>query len=144
MTLENIVNQVNRRLAGETFIYPDLVDYFDSTIDDINTRLNTKFPVFSDLTPGATEYTALPDKYLRTVVVPGVVFKFYTTDEEGAMSAPKFEEEYHRNIFYMERDYIELVPEEYIDDLAQGRVHMTPEHPLSDGGIVLNGGIFSI
>lgn len=135
MTLTNIVNQINKRLAGELLRYEDVVIFLDAAIDDINTKLNTCFPVFSDLRPGIVEYTAIPDKYIRTVVIPGAVTKFYEMDEEGAYTAPVFSQEYNNNLFYMERDYLLLVPDEYIASDVQGTYVFDESHPLADGGI---------
>ena len=99
MLIGKIVETINTRLAGELFNMSEMVTFLDSTVDDINTRLNTKFPVFSELEAGETEYTHFPDKYIRSVVIPGAIFKFYVMDEEGADAAPKYEEEYRANLF---------------------------------------------
>lgn len=132
MTIPAIVQSINSQLAGELLSIGELTIFVDKAIDDINTRLNTKFPVLSDVIIAAKEdetlrdangticYTAIPDKYIRSVVIPGAVFKYYTTDEEGAAVAPKYEEEYLKGLFYMERDYLNLIPPQYQETLAQG------------------------
>ena len=132
MLLSKIVETVNARLAGEMFAIEDIIPFLVAAVDDINTKLNTKFPVFSDLEVTATEYNYIPDKYIRTVVIPGAVFKFYTMDEEGAYVAPKYEEEFLQNLFYMERDYLMLVPEQFIADMTQGTYSFSDDHPISD------------
>jgi hypothetical protein len=117
----------------------------DRVIDDINTRLNTVFPTFTEykednkeLAAELLDYTAIPDKYLRSVVVPGAAYKYYTTDEEGSYAAPKYEEEYRTALFYMERDFSFRVPEQYRAD-EQGYVEIEG----SDSGLVIpfGGGI---
>ena len=85
------------------------------------------------------DYTAIPDKYIRTVVIPGAAFKYYITDEEGSYAAPKYEEDYRQGLFYMERDFSFSVPQEYrVDD--QGFINLQ-----MDQGLVVperRGGIF--
>ena len=90
MHIKKLIESINTQLAGELLSVGELKDFIDKAIDDINTRLNTKFPVLSDVLNATTfEYTAIPDKYIRTVVIPGATFKYYITDEEGAAVAPK-------------------------------------------------------
>ena len=132
MTLTNIVRYINGRLAGEILTYSELQIHMDAVIDEINAKLNSTFPVFSEFTvtdyPVLTDeeleeleeageeayqhpdYTFFPDKYIRSVVVVGAAFKFYLMDEEGINAAPLLEQEYARNLFYMERDYSDKVP----------------------------------
>ena len=100
MLIARLIQSINTQLDGELLGVNDVCDIVDKAIDDINTRLNTRFPVLSDILAAqgnrATEYTAIPDRYIRTVVIPGAVHKFYITDEEGAAVAPKHEEEYQK------------------------------------------------
>lgn len=124
MKIATLIKCINTQLAGELLSIGELADFVDRAIDDINTRLNTKFPVLTDMLDGKTvDYTAIPDKYIRTVVIPGAAFKYYTTDEEGAAVAPKYEEEYLKGLFYMERDYLPIVPPEFIETYEQGALH---------------------
>jgi hypothetical protein len=117
MTLTDILNRVNKKLAGELLSYDEIKDYLDDVVDEINSKLSSKFPAFSDFTaqtyPQFPDYNFFPDNYIRSVVVIGAAFKFYVTDEEGAMTAQKYELTYNNNLFLMQRDYTELVPEEY-------------------------------
>lgn len=117
MELNKLVERVNAHLAGEMFSYKELEIHLDAVIDDINNRLNAQFPAFSEFNPtdfvDYPNYNFFPDKYLRTVVALGAAFYFYMTDEEGAESAVKYEQEYRKNLFYMERDYSNLVAEEF-------------------------------
>ena len=144
MLISKIVESINARLAGEMLSPQFLMPFLDATIDDINTRLNTKFPVFSDLPQSATSYDCFPDKFIRNVVVPGAAYKFYITDEEGAAVAPEYKAEYQTNLFYMERDYLMLVPPEYLDNMEQGTYHFDESHPLCDGGFEISVGCFII
>ena len=118
MTINTIVKRVNTLLAGEQLVYSRLEDFLDATIDDINDKLNSTFPTFSELSSdlefvGDTEYNYFPEKYIRSVVIPGAAYKFYIMDEEGMATAEQFAYDYEKALFMMMRDYIDDVPEEY-------------------------------
>ena len=149
MQIQTLIESINTQLAGELLSIGELKDFVDKAIDDINTRLNTKFPVLSDVLDGTRlEYTAIPDKYIRTVVIPGAAFKYYITDEEGAAVAPKYEEEYLKGLFYMERDYMALVPEEYLETDEQGHIGdpFFAQHPNchKEGAFTIDGSVFQL
>ena len=156
MKIMQLVQSINTQLAGELLSVGELRDFIDKAIDDINTRLNTKFPVLTDVmfTQDAdgnviqgTEYTAIPDKYIRTVVIPGAVFKYFTTDEEGAAVAPKYEEEFLKGLFYMERDYLSQIPEEYQESLAQGWItspNYQADRVKEEGAFTVDGSVFQL
>ena len=148
MQIKTLIESINTQLAGELLSIGELKDFVDKAIDDINTRLNTKFPVLSDVLGKQLEYTAIPDKYIRTVVIPGAAFKFYTTDEEGAAVAPKYEEEYLKGLFYMERDYMSIVPEEYLETDEQGHLpdpHFAQHHRCrKEGEFTIDGSVFQL
>ena len=148
MQIKTLIESINTQLAGELLSIGELKDFVDKAIDDINTRLNTKFPVLSDVLGKQIEYTAIPDKYIRTVVIPGAAFKYYTTDEEGAAVAPKYEEEYLKGLFYMERDYMPIIPEEYLETDEQGHLHDPhfANHPFcrKEGEFTIDGSVFQL
>lgn len=162
MLLNDIVDAINRKLAGEMFTFDELKVWLDEAIDDINSDLNACFPTFSEFSnPGykieenpdvigpivrnldGTEitktvdslilkpylqypdYNFFPDKYIRSVVIPGVCAKFYTTDEEGAQVAQQYQWDYKDNRFLMIRDYSANVPIEW-RDRHQGFLHNSP------------------
>jgi len=127
MLITKIVQLINKQLADELISELEMLSYMDRVIDDINARLNTTFPTFTDFKEESVEnvdYIAIPDKYIRTVIIPGAAFKFYTTDEEGGYCSPKYEEDYKQNLFYMERDFSFSVPDEYRAD-EQGYVSVS-------------------
>ena len=148
MLISRIIQSINTQLDGELLGINDVCDIIDKSIDDINTRLNTRFPVLSDVLAEqgnrATEYTAIPDRYIRTVVIPGAVFKFYINDEEGAAVAPKHEEEYLKGLFYMERDYIALVPEQYQGLDTQGYLPDPMYDEDRKGGFSIDTSVFQL
>lgn len=120
MQITEIIRRVNALLAGEQLVYSQLETFLDSVIDDINTVLNSTFPAFSELGLESglgfiseTDYNYFPEKYIRSVVIPGTAYKFYIMDEEGMTTAEQFGYNYEKNLFYMMRDYLEQVPEEY-------------------------------
>jgi hypothetical protein len=130
MKYNALVGLISKHLADELVSEAEMLSYMDRVIDDINTRLNTVFPTFTewkeanaDVSAELLDYTAIPDKYLRTVVVPGAAFKFYTTDEEGGYSSPKYEEDYRQGLFYMERDFSFSIPDKYRAD-EQGYIEI--------------------
>lgn len=118
MKVNEILKRVNKHLAGEQLVYSQIEEFLDSVIDDINAKLNSKFPAFSELQAGQyvggeVDYNYFPEQYIRSVVIPGAAYKFYIMDEEGMSTAEQFGYDYEKALFMMMRDYIELVPEEY-------------------------------
>lgn len=148
MLIARLIQSINTQLDGELLGVNDVCDIVDKAIDDINTRLNTRFPVLSDILAAqgnrATEYTAIPDRYIRTVVIPGAVHKFYIKDEEGAAVAPKHEEEYLKGLFYMERDYIALVPKEWQGFDTQGYLPDPMYDDDRNGGFSVDTSVFQL
>lgn len=148
MLISTLVQNINTQLDGELLGLHEVCSVIDKAIDDINTRLNTCFPVLSDLLTEkqgcVTEYTAIPDKYIRTVVIPGAVFKYYTNDEEGAAVAPKHEEEFLKGLFYMERDYMMHVPEKYQCDGTQGYLPDPLYKDGREGGLIIDTSVFQL
>ena len=145
MKYNTLIGLISKHLADEIVSENEMLSYMDRVIDDINTRLNTTFPTFTeykeankDINAELLDYTPIPDKYLRSVVIPGAAYKYYTTDEEGSYAAPKYEEDYRTALFYMERDFSFSVPDQYRAE-EQGYVDIEG----SDSGLVLpfGGGI---
>ena len=147
-----IVGLISKHLADEIVSESEMLSYMDRVVDDINTRLNTVFPTFTEFkeaqfdyestagsTPVELDYTPIPDKYIRSVIIPGAAYKYYTTDEEGSYAAPKYEEDYRLGLFYMERDFSFRIPREYLAD-DQGYVEIDG----SDNGLEVpyNRGLF--
>ena len=122
MKITDIVTLTNTKLAGEMLLLEELLPYFDDVIDDINTKLNSTFPTFTqhraeqiaqEVSTLEQDYSLFPDTYIRNVVVLGAAYKFYLTDEEGIDSAQMYGVLYNTNLFYMQRDYSENVPTQY-------------------------------
>ena len=135
MRVGQIVNLINKHLADEFCSVAELTNYMDRVIDDINTRLNSKFPTISDVMAEAgnttdPDYNVFPDKYIRSVLVVGAAYKYYVTDEEGNVTAQQYGAEYNQNLFYMERDYSFSIPEIYRES-EQGFVN----NPDSEVGV---------
>lgn len=146
MKYNTIIGLISKHLADELVSESEMLDYMDRVVDDINTRLNATFPTFTefkeqnkDIDPILLDYTPIPDKYIRSVVIPGAAYKYYTTDEEGNYAAPKYAEEYELGLFYMVRDFSFSIPAEYQAD-EQGYVDMQGFNeglniPVQRGGI---------
>ena len=136
MLISEIVRQTNELLAGERLSVMKMLSHLDNAIHDINQVMNADFPTLSeyatlkvgDGTYASTElvdYNLFPPRYITTVLVPGAARHFYIVDEEGAVQAPMLEQEYAKNLFYMQRDYIHAVPEQYQDCGYNGSINHT-------------------
>lgn len=118
MLVSKIVSLINQSLADELCSAHELLMYMDRVVDDINTRLNSKFPTVSEIIEASggisdPDYNVFPDKYIRTVLVTGAAHKYYVTDEEGNATAQQYGTDYNQNLYYMERDYSFSIPEIY-------------------------------
>lgn len=125
MKISNLVNLINKKLADELCSQNQLLIHMDSVIDDINAKLNSTFPTFTEVIAynngvNDPDYQAIPDKYLRSVVVVGAANKYYEVDEEGNNTAPLFAQDYQQQLFYMLRDYSMCVPIQYRATEPQG------------------------
>ena len=144
MKITDIRKLVNQALAGELLTYGEMRPHLDFTIDEINTTLDSCFPVFSDLESENDVYDYFPDKFIRTVVVPGAAWHFYVNDEEGASTAQQYQLDFEKGKYIMLRDYIDKVPEEYQPD---NNAHV-PDNPdnmtLGDRGLTLYGTDFFV
>lgn len=121
MRLKDIVKLTNTYLAGEQLVYQKLIPFYDAVIDDINSRLNSTYPSFSELDVTSLDadtavYDYFPDRYVRSVVALGAAHKFYTMDEEGTVYDEEYAGKYEEALFYMTRDYIDEVPEIFQSD----------------------------
>ena len=133
MRYNKIIDLVSKHLGDDLVTTAELMSFIDRTIDDINTQLDANFPTFTESEEGVPndvrDYTAIPDKYIRTVIVPGAAFKYYVTDEEGNQAATKYEEDYRQGLFYMLRDYSSQIPAEYRGEDGGG-VSISTDHTL--------------
>ena len=115
---------VNKKLADETEPRSTLEPCIDSAIDEINMHMNTIFPVLSELTSTVLEYTAIPDKYIRMIIIPYAAWSYYVTDEEGINAPVQYQQDAAKGLFAIIRDYSESVPEEYQEDMYHGGIPM--------------------
>lgn len=131
MQIQTIIKNININLAGEMLRYNDLEPFLDRVIDEINENLNSTYPSFSEFVTsdevrGDANYNLFPDRFIRSVVVPGVCYYYYQSDEEGEPSANSFGGMYRQNLFKMTRDFIMKVPIEYQSN-AEGYVEFAQE-----------------
>ena len=124
MQVSNIQSLINQNLAGEMLSYKQQIVHLNWALDELNAILNTTFPEF---TADMTEYTAIPDRYIRMCLVPGAVHHFYVVDEEGQTGEYNFAQEFETNKFRMLRDYSHQIPEEYLADGDNGTTVSTYE-----------------
>ena len=124
MLITDIQKLFNSALAGDTLSIRDMLPHLDAAIDDINDTLNTTYPVFSDLEIGkpGMVYDFFPDKYIRSVVIPGAAWHYYVMDEEGLQTAPQYQVNFEKGKFVMLRDMLYNIPEEYQAPAEQGSI----------------------
>lgn len=128
MKIRAIKDLVNARLAGEQLTYSTLRPYLDAVVDDINSKLHSKFKTFSEvsLLDIDVEFNdsenPIPDKYIRTVIAVGAAAKWYIDDEEGIETATALVQQYNNNLFIMMRDFGPLVPPEFQASEATGYI----------------------
>ena len=131
MLLQQLTTLVNNNLAGENLSYARMKPFLDNVIDDINEDLGAIYPAFSELDTSAEAYTAFPDKWLRSVVSFGAAWYFFLVDEEGISTAETLQQLYFTNLFKMQRDMIDSVPEQYqkgyVDPATLEEVEEVPE-----------------
>lgn len=109
----DLLKLVNDKLNGELLSWREVVKYADAVIDDINTAIYATYPTFTqaEQLPGwYGEYGYFEDKYLRSVVVVGITYKYYVAEEEGEQAAQLFAQEYDAALFIMKRDMFNCVP----------------------------------
>lgn len=124
MLITKIRKLFNEALAGETLTLSEMLPHLDAAIDAINENMNTIYPVFSDIDTAQpdAEYAYFPDRYIRTVVIPGAAWHFYVTDEEGAQTAFQYQTDFEMGKFRMLRDMLYSIPAQYQANSEQGSV----------------------
>jgi len=141
MLLSQVQKLFNDALAGETLSYKEMLPHLDAAIDEINTKLNTVYPVFSEVPydTSESEYNFFPDKYIRMAVIPGAAWHFYVMDEEGLQTAPQYQANFENGKFIMQRDMLYKIPEEYQDDDNNGFIVGDPESDIfGERGLVVD------
>ena len=141
MLITDVQKLFNNALAGETLTLNEMIPHLDFAIDGINDKLNTVYPVFSelDLSAYGAEYSYFPDRYIRTVVIPGAAWHYYVTDEEGLQTSPQYQIDYENGKFTMLRDMLYNIPEEYQADVENGSFVADPTNDtLGYRGLVVD------
>jgi hypothetical protein len=131
MFIKDIVALINTNLADEMLSYYDLRPFLDRTIDDINTKLNSTYPTFTEQ-GNIDAYNAFPDKYLRSVVALGAAWYYYVADEEGSPTALQLGSDYNNHLLLMQRDMLYNVPLQYQADSLQGTMQSPFENTWLD------------
>lgn len=141
MLISQIKKLFNEALAGETLSVNEMLPHLDAAIDGINAKLNSTYPVFSEIPTDTYDasYDYFPDKYIRTVVIPGAAWHFYVMDEEGLQTAPQYLQDFETGKFCMQRDMLYKIPEEFQDDDHAGFIVGDPESDIfGDRGLVVD------
>lgn len=153
MLITNIIDRCNKTYIVSDYIRaPEIYMYMDRAIMDINERMQTTFPMMSDWVSfceawnaaypenllDQSNYTAIPDSYIGSVLLVGTAFYFYTKDEEGEMIAQGYLRKYEESLFAMLRDYSMLVPEAFQNN-AGGFIQGIDYEEYATGGRHLDG-----
>ena len=141
MLITQVQKLFNDALAGETLSIKEMLPHLDAAIDSINAKLNTIYPVFSEIPLDTydAKYDFFPDKYIRMAVIPGAAWHFYVMDEEGLQTAPQYLQDFENGKFIMQRDMLYKIPDEYLDDDHQGFIVGNPESDIfGDRGLVVD------
>lgn len=145
MLLSEMQRLLNKQLAGEMLSLKECASYFDYTIDGINEKLGACYPTVSDIIETLSEYNYFPDKYIRSVVIPGAAWRYYVEDEEGLQTAVQYQVDYENGRFLMQRDMLYAVPVEYQVDVESGSVAGEPtNYAVGDRGLIIDGNDFAI
>jgi hypothetical protein len=150
MNITNIVNLINEKLAGELLAFYELKGFMDNTIDDINDKLGSTYPAFSELGTEEDVYEYFPDRWIRSVVVFGTAWYYFVMDEEGISTAETYQQVYASNLFKMQRDFLSQVPEIYQkgyvdpatlaeDEVAPDPTYGTVDSTSSTTGVSISG-----
>lgn len=137
-TIDQVISKISTYyITSDTVDRYHMIGQMDKVINDINDRMQTLFPQFSDwqayadwfnaeyadeiaagtYTPlDGTKYTAFPQRYVDSVITVGAARFYYMSDEEGEVVASDYFREYEKNISAMVRDYLNQVDELYIND----------------------------
>lgn len=165
MNIKELCTFINKNyIISENLRDLELYGYMDIVIDDINDRLQSRFPTITEWKDFVSAYnlkhqedenfkpldvdvySVLPARYLRSVVAVGAALNFYTNDEEGEQVASKYYIQYEKNIFNMVRDYHAMVPPMFRNEFG-GFVFNSyngKENPLAcNEGIVMNNDFYS-
>ena len=147
MLTQDIVTAINEHLAGEQYDYTRYEMFLDHAIDDINSQMNTRYPTFSELRVAnrgvkPPKYECFPDRYIRSCLIPGAAYYFYTADEEGIDTAPAYKELFFKGLFMMLRDYVEY-DKHYKAHDDVGSLRMRPDIGYT-GGVEVNGDIWNL
>lgn len=141
MKLVDIQHLMNEALAGELLSFREMLPHLNYALDEINTNLNTIYPEFK-IEEGIQEYNHFEDRYIRMVVIPGAAWHFYVADEEGMQTAPQYQIEFQKGLFFMLRDTVHNIPDQYKAHLHQGTT--SSEFARGDRGLWIDGSNFQI
>ncbi len=129
-------NYLHNPFATHHYLVKTPVDHCDCATRPAETIPDT--PAVSDngrwlAGAGNICYKHIPDKYQRSVVIPGAAVKIYESDEEGNQSAIMFKQEYQLAIYHMQRDFSFSIPLQY-REYDQGLVNLS-DHDIETPGL---------
>lgn len=128
MNRQEIVNRINQKLYEEMYSFEDIKYDMDDAIIAINNKMNSNFPMISEVLVGEnsnyeyipegseTPVPIFPEKYIRSIVVEFTVATLlrrqgdFTDEYSAAVLA------YEDGLNVMFRDFYEKVPDVFADN----------------------------
>lgn len=113
MVINDLVKNVNL-LADEDYDFSEIIVFFNDAISRINIDCESKFPMIDELSVEG-EYTAIPDKWQKTLLVPFALGRVKQLDSSQFEYVDAYTE-FTNNLAQFRVTYV--VPEEYKDETA--------------------------
>jgi hypothetical protein len=113
MEISDLVSNVNL-LADEEYDFSEIVVFFNDAISKINIDCEATFPMI-DKVSSENEYTAIPDKWQKTLFVPFALGRLKQLDSSQFEYVDAYTE-FSNNLAQFRVMYI--IPEEYKDESA--------------------------
>jgi hypothetical protein len=109
------ITRIANNYTDEVFTNLVCLDFANETIAKINVALGTKLPYMSIVTgtTDSADYTALPEEWIRTVVVPYVCYSIKLSDGSINESQINFLQRYEQGIRELRKNKKLAIAEEY-------------------------------
>lgn len=144
MTQQDIVNELNRRIAGYNITWDSIEMDADRAIMNINNNLGAKYPMMSEILVGpetryelvveGTPTPIFPTKYIITVVIPFIIMEVLARDEEFTTIYNKYTMDYENGLFDMFQYEFNRVPLAFRQqkDVGVFFAYDTPQRKIQD------------
>lgn len=115
MTKDAIVARVNQLITNGLYSFDEMQFDLDDAIIAINDTLQSDFPFMSTFfaTPTNTDYTIIPERYIRSVIINYTVAILLKREGELGVEFSAAMSAHQTGLSNMFRDYFSQVPVEY-------------------------------